>query len=105
MAEEIAVSLSIGNWHRVLDSLRGDVEHLDIQLEDVTHDDDFKTRAFVEREELQGVIEQIEDQVAEELRRLRAERYAELTAAHGTFAVTVDDVYRRLSEQIARLED
>lgn len=105
MADPISVTLSTNNWDLVLGALRLRITHFERALDAGDFSEPARTRVFVACEELRGVIEQIQHQMVEALREQRAQRYAELTAAHGTFAVVVDEPYRRLSEQIAKLED
>jgi hypothetical protein len=57
-----SVSLSSGNWKRVLDHLRERADVLD-HLTTRAITDGQRTEAFVQREELRGIIEQIEDQL------------------------------------------
>jgi hypothetical protein len=56
-----SVSLSPGNWKIVLDNLQDHVGVLNAQF--AAADGVRRTEVFVAREELQGVIEQIEDQL------------------------------------------
>ena len=57
-----SVSLSSGNWNHVLNHLRERADWLDGQLADAPDGRD-RSVVFIEREELRGVIEQIEDQL------------------------------------------